>query len=326
MTKFFRRKRIILMSLILLMVFFSAVFVYYAHSPIDKKNITIIVDIPTGVSFLETTEILSRAGLVKSRLMFYGLAVIKDARRRIRAGEYEINTLQTPSQMIDKLIRGDVKYYKVVIPEDLTMREIADRLYEYKLINKEIFFNLARDKEFLQSLNIQADSIEGYLFPDTYFLVRSMSTKRIMKEMVDTFWKKVTPQMIKRAAEMKWSIHQLVTFASLIGKESGNDAEKPFISAVFHNRLKRGMPLQSDPTSVYDLDNFKGKIVRSHLKRKSRYNTYFIKGLPPGPIANPGLTSICAALYPADVGYLYFVAKNDGSHFFLILFPNTLKL
>lgn len=304
------------MGLAVLLTLFVAALAFYSLSPIDRKNLTVVVDIPTGTSFIGATEILHQSGLIKSRLLFYALTVIKNARRQIRAGEYEINTMLSPSQMLDKLIRGEIKYYKVVIPEDLTMWEIADRLYEYKLINKDLFFELARDRAFLESLNIKAESIEGYLFPDTYFLDRSMSTRRIMKTMVDTFWGKITPEMLKKAQEMKWDIHKIVTFASLVGKESGVNAEKPMISAVFHNRLKRGMPLQSDPTSVYDLENFKGKIVRSHLKRKSPYNTYVIKGLPPGPIANPGLSSLRAALFPADVKYLYFVSKNDGTHFF----------
>lgn len=303
-------------SLVALFVLYLAALGYYSMTPIDRRNLTVVVDIPTGTSFIQTTEILNRAGLVKSRLLFYSLTLLKNARRQIRAGEYEINTIISPSEMIDKLIRGDIKIYKVIIPEDLTMREIADRLDEQKLINREIFFELARDREFLDSLNIKADSIEGYLFPDTYFLDRSMSTRRIMKQMVNNFWGKITPEMLRKISELRWDVHRMVTFASLVGKESGNDTEKPMISAVFHNRLKRGMPLQSDPTSVYDLENFRGKIVRSHLRRNSPYNTYVIKGLPPGPIANPGVSSMQAALFPADVKYLYFVSKNDGTHFF----------
>jgi UPF0755 protein len=134
--------------------------------------------------------------------------------------------------------------------------------------------------------------------------------------MVNQFWKKVTPVMIKKAADMGFSIQEFITLASIIGKESGEKSEKPMISAVFHNRLKRKMPLQSDPTAVYDLDNFNGKVLKSHLKRKSPYNTYLISGFPPGPIANPGLDSLKAALNPAGVNYLYFVLQSDGLHFF----------
>jgi len=165
-------------------------------------------------------------------------------------------------------------------------------------------------------LNIEAESIEGYLFPDTYHFNRSMNTRRIMNKMVDTFWQKMTPSMIRRANQMGLSVHKLVTMASIIGKESGSALEKPSVAAVFYNRLKRGMPLQSDPTAVYDMDDFEGKIFRSHLKRNSPYNTYRIKGLPPGPIANPGLDSLKATLFPSSVDYLYFVSKKDGTHHF----------
>jgi UPF0755 protein len=308
-------RRVILYFIAVIFVF-CVLLLNYSISSIDKKNVNVLVDIPTGSSFLKVTEILNQSGLIKNRVFFYSLAIGKRAVRSIRAGEYEFNTSLSPAAMIDKLLCGEIKIHKVVICEDLSMREIAALLDKEKLINKENFFELAGDEEFLESLGIEADSIEGYLFPDTHFLDRSMSTRQIMKIMVNQFWKKVTPEMIKRAREMKLDIHKLVTFASIIGKESGDDAEKPMISAVFHNRLKKKMRLQSDPTAIYDLDNFEGKILRSHLKRKSPYNTYVIRGLPPGPIANPGLASLKAALYPAPVKYLYFVSKKDGSHFF----------
>jgi UPF0755 protein len=297
----------------------------YSTSPIDKKNVNVLVDIPTGSGFLKVTEILNQAGLIKSRVFFYSLTIFKNARRHIRAGEYEFNTSLTPAAMIDKLLRGEIKNYKVVIPEDLSLREIASILEKDKLINKEDFFELASDEDFLESLNIKADSIEGYLFPDTYLLDRSMSTRQIMKIMVTQFWKKVTPEMIKRARELKLDLHKLITFASIIGKESGNDEEKPMISAVFHNRIRKKMRLQSDPTAVYDLENFNGKVLRSHLRRNSPYNTYIIKGLPPGPIANPGVTSLKAVLYPASVKHLYFVSKKDGTHYFSTSFDQHIQ-
>ena len=297
-------------------VLFFILLMNYSTSPIDKKNVNVLVDIPTGSSFLKVTEILNQSGLIKSRIFFYSLTIIKNARRHIRAGEYEFNTSLTPSAMIDKLLHGEIKIHKVIIREDLSLREIAAILDKEKLINKDDFFELAGDEDFLESLNIKADSIEGYLFPETYFFDRSMSTRQIMKIMVNQFWKEVTPEIIKRAGELGFNTHRFVTIASMIGKESGDDAEKPMISAVFHNRLRKKMRLQSDPTAVYDLNNFDGKILRSHLKRKSPYNTYVRKGLPPGPIANPGLTSLEAALNPAPVNYLYFVSKKDGTHYF----------
>ena len=298
------------------LLIFGLLFLNYSFSPIDRHNLTVVVNIPTGSSFLESVEILNKAGLMKNRFFFLSLATLKKAGRHIRAGEYEFNTMITPWTMINKLVRGEIKQYRVPIPEDLSVQDIAEILDKDKLINKDIFFQLARDREFLASLNIQADSIEGYLFPETYFFNRSMNTRLIMQKMVDTFWQNVTPKMIKKANDIGMNVHQLVTFASMIGKESGDNAEKPLIAAVFKNRLKKGMRLQSDPTAVYDIQQFEGKILRSHLRRSSPYNTYLIKGLPPGPIANPGLDSIKATLNPASVDYLYFVSKQNGTHHF----------
>ena len=296
-----------------------AALIYYSSTPINpdgNKDTVALVDIPTGSSFVKITEILNKAGLIKSRFLFYCLALTKRATRSIRAGEYEFSDSMTPGAVIDKLLRGEIKYYRITIFEDFTTQEIVERLAESKLIDEETFLELAYDRDFLNTLGIKAKSIEGYLFPETYKFNRSMSTRQIMKTMVNRFWKRVTPEMVKRAEELGFDLNQFVTFASIVGKESGNQAERPMISAVFHNRLKKRMPLQSDPTAVYDLEDFSGKVRRSHLKRKSPYNTYIIRGLPPGPIANPGIDSLNATLNPAKVNYLYFVSQKDGTHYF----------
>ena len=292
----------------------------YSHTPINpngNKDVMVLVDIPTGSSFVKVTEILNKAGLIKSRYLFYYLALTKRAFRSIQAGEYEFSDAMTPGQVLDKLVNGEIKFYKTVIPEDLTIKEIAEILMKNRLIDEEEFFALSVDRVFLSTLGIKANSIEGYLFPNTYYFDHSMSTRKIIKIMYSEFLKRVTPEMVKRAKELGLDdLNQFVTFASIVGKESGNQPEKKTISAVFHNRLKKRMPLQSDPTAVYDLENFSGKIRRSHLKRKSPYNTYVVRGLPPGPIANPGLDSLKATLNPEQVDYLFFVSKKDGTHYF----------
>lgn len=289
----------------------------YAKTPIDPdKTGTVVVDIPTGSSFIKVSRILKEAGLIQNRLLFYSLVGIKRSTKLIRAGEYEFSFSITPSELVEKLIHGEVRFHRVTIPEDFSLREIAGRLKEYKLIDEKSFFELAEDEVFLSSLGVLAPSIEGYLFPDTYHFNRSMSTRQIMRTMVERFWSQVSVGMINEAGSRGLNPHEFVTFASLVGKESGISAEKPLIAAVFYNRLKKNMPLQSDPTAVYDLKDFKGKVLRSHYKRESPYNTYVIRGLPPGPIANPGLDSFMAVLKPADVDYLYFVSQKDGTHFF----------
>jgi len=206
-----------------------------------------------------------------------------------------------------------------MLPEDLTVSEVAKRLLEDKLINEEVFMTLATDRDFLASLDIEADSIEGYLYPNTYKFDRSMTTKEVIRIIVRQFWKEITPEMSKRAEELGFTINEWVTLASIIGKESANREEKALISAVFHNRLKRGMKLQSDPTAVYRPapEGAPVKTIRKKdLLSDTPHNTYRISGLPPSPIANPGIDSLRAALYPARVGYFYFVATNDGAHHF----------
>lgn len=288
----------------------------YALTPIDNRNVKSIVDIPKGTSFIQTVDVLESAGLIQHKYMFYLLVLSKNVHRHIRAGEYELSTSMSPIYILNKLVRGEIKVYPLTVIENFTVKEIIARLVEEKLVDEKIFMDLCSDVRFLRSLGIENSSVEGYLYPDTYFINRTMGAREIIKTMVNRFWKAFTPAMRKRSDEIGMSIHEVVTLASLIGKESGYRDEKAIISGVFHNRLKKRMKLQSDPTAVYDLDSFEGAIKKSHLKRKSPYNTYYIDGLPPTPIGNPSSDSMRAALYPAPVSYLYFVSNNDGTHQF----------
>jgi UPF0755 protein len=307
-------------SALLVAVFFILIAFYnYTVEPLGDDSVKKTVDIPAGAGFFRITEILKDADLVHNRPFFWALALGKGAVRKIRAGEYEFLGHMSPTEMINKMLRGERKFYMVLIPEDLNAKEIAQRLSSYRLINEEEFTNLITDPHFIRSLGFSEKSLEGYLFSDTYRLDRSMTTAGIIRILVNRFKEKMTPEIMERAEKMNMTLHELITLASIIGKESSNSAEKPIISAVFHNRMKRGMKLQSDPTAIYGLQE-NGKDVKTvlvrHLKSDNPYNTYHIKGLPPGPIANPGLDSIIAALYPAKVEYLYFVSKNDGTHQF----------
>ena len=288
----------------------------YAESPLGESPVPRTIDIPKGTSFSRIVDVLDEAGLVKHRLLFYLLALSQHAAGHIRAGEYELASSMTPLSIIRKMVRGEIKGYLLTFPEDLSLREVAARLAAYKLVDEATFMRLTRDREFLASLGIEGDSLEGFIYPDTYLLDRSMDARTIIRIMVSQFWKKVTPAMQKRAKELGFTLSEFVTLASMIGKESGDTTEKPLISAVFHNRLKKGMKLQSDPTAVYDLVNFNGVIKRKDLQNSTLHNTYHITGLPPGPIANPGLDSLQAALSPAAVNYLYFVSRKDGTHQF----------
>ena len=176
---------ILLACLAIFMIVFSALLLNYSNSPIDHKTTTVLVNIPVGTSLSEVVKILNQADLVKHPVLFYGLIITKRAGSSIHAGEYEFSTSLTPSELIDKLSLGNMRYYYVTIPEGLSVQEIATRLSAFNLINKEVFLELAKDQDFLESLNIKTDSIEGYLFPDTYKISRSMSTRQIMRMMVD---------------------------------------------------------------------------------------------------------------------------------------------
>ena len=304
-----------LFTVLSLGIFFALLF-NYAVNPINDRNDTITVDIPRGTSFLVSVDILEKAGIIRQKFLFYLLVISKKAQRHIRAGEYEIVTSMSPLEIIDKLVRGEIVAQDITIPEDYTVHEIAALIASFNLVDEKSFLDLATDVKFLASLGIKGNNAEGYLYPETYRMDKSMSAKEIIRIMVNQFWKMFTPEMQKRADDLGMTIPQVITLASLIGKESGYKDEKPMISAVFYNRLKKGMKLQCDPTAVYDLKPFTGTIKRKHLTRSTPHNTYVIDGLPPGPIANPAIDSLHAALYPAPVDYLYFVSNNNGSHHF----------
>jgi UPF0755 protein len=292
------------------------IFCNYANSPIDFKYREFTVEIPHGSTFSATADMLERAGLIRHKREFYLLALLMDAPEHIKPGEYDLSSSMTPVAVLDKLVQGKVKGYFVFIPEGYTLRQIASRLENEGLADRESFVSLASDSSLLSALGIKGKSAEGYLFPDTYRFDKSMGEEGIIRFMVKQFRKGITPEILERADKLHLTLDEVVTLASIIEKEGGPQEERPLVSAVFHNRLKRGMRLQSDPTVIYGIVDFDGNLRRSDLRKKTPYNTYRIKGLPPGPICNPGMEAIKAALYPAPVDFLYFVSKNNGSHQF----------
>ncbi len=292
------------------------IFYNYANSPIDFQYRELTVEIPRGSSFAQTADILNEAGLIRQKKGFYLLALVTDTAKYIKAGEYDLQSSMTPMALLEKLTKGKVKGYQVFIPEGFTLNQIASCLENQGLADRETFISLASDSRLLSSLGIEEESVEGYLFPDTHRLNKSMGEEGILRFMVRQFRKVMTPDMLTRANELGLTEDEVVTLASIIEKEGGSQEERPIISAVFHNRLKRGMRLQSDPTVIYGIEDFDGNLRKSDLREKTPYNTYRIEGLPPGPICNPGREAIEAALYPASVDFLYFVSKNNGSHQF----------
>ncbi|MGQ0809777.1 MAG: endolytic transglycosylase MltG [Nitrospiraceae bacterium] len=275
-----------------------------------------IVIVQEGATFQQVATSLERAHLIKSRSAFILLGKAHAADRKVLPGEYELNAAMLPADILAKLLAGRVVLHPVTIPEGYTMSQVAAVLGHHAVTDPGEFLRLCRDHSFIHSLEIDADSLEGYLFPDTYRFARGTRAQEVIRTLVEKLRQNLTPELLARASELKLSTHQVLTLASVIEKETSMETERQFISAVFHNRLRRKIPLQSDPTVIYGLTGFDGNIRKRDLSSLSPYNTYRVQGLPPGPIANPGARAIEAALYPANTPYLYFVSRNDGSHQF----------
>jgi len=275
---------------------------------------TVYIKPKTGVQ--EIAQTLWEAGVIRNRWSFLALAYMQGSPTRLKAGEYEFTYGMSLREILQKLEAGRVVTHQLTIPEGFTARDIARLLAGEKLVDADRFMALVADLQFVEALGVRGETLEGYLFPDTYRLTRGMGEAEILRTMVTRFRQAVPKDLGAQARRVGLDAHSVVTLASLIEKEAKLDSERPLVAAVFYNRLRRNMPLQSDPTAVYGVPRPRRRITSLDLKRKTRYNTYLKAGLPPGPIANPGAASLQAALNPARVNYLYFVAKNDGSHFF----------
>ena len=275
-----------------------------------------LVVIPTGSTFAQAATVLEREQLIRSRSAFLLLGKSQEADRKIHPGEYEFNAAMPPAEILSKLLNGRVVLHAVTIPEGYTIHQIADVLDQQHITDSAEFVRLASDKSFVKTLGLSGDSAEGYLYPDTYRFARPTAPKDVIRTMVDQLDHVMTQELKARAKDINFTVHEVLTLASVIEKETGSGDERPQISSVFHNRLKKKIPLQSDPTVIYGLPNFDGNLHKKDLSHPSPYNTYRWTGLPPGPIASPGAEAIRAALYPAPSAYLYFVSKNDGTHQF----------
>jgi len=277
------------------------------------------VTIRQGAASAEIGRSLAGAQVVRDARLFRAALWWTRQGRNLKAGEYRFDHAMTPLDVIDVLVRGEVYTQKVTFPEGLTIAEMS-KLYESHGFGRaRDFVEAARNVERIADLDPDARDLEGYLFPETYALPRDGAAARLIDLMIDRFHSVYGEEMRSRAAARGMTTRQVVTLASLIEKETGKPEERPLVAAVFRNRLKIGMPMQADPTIVYALEKarrYDGNIRKEDLSMDSPYNTYKYPGLPPGPIASPGKASLEAALMPADVPYLYFVSRNDGSHVF----------
>ena len=292
-------------------------FYYQASRPASEKNQTMIFEIQPGMTLKQVALELSRQGLIRSPSAFQAIAYIQDKQKQVMVGEFSLSPSMPPSKILLQITSGKTILHPVTIPEGYRITEIATLLHSEGLADQEVFIRQTRDKSLIRPLGIPADSLEGYLFPETYHFSKFTPEKKIVQKMVDTFREQVLiPQLLMSAKKSSLSWHEIITLASLIEKETGLDSERKIISSVFHNRLRKNMRLQTDPTVIYAMEKFDGNIRKRDLKIDSLYNTYRYKGLPPGPIANPGLKSIVAAISPIKSDHLYFVSRQDGSHHF----------
>jgi len=288
----------------------------YAKRPAGESAEEKVVAVNPGEGLKSISRRLFSAGIIQSPSKFSFLARIKGYDKRVKTGEYRFSARLTPAKILEMMVSGKVILYKVTVPEGYTLRQIAAVVAETGLAKAEDFLVAAGNSVRVSNEGIGADTFEGYLFPDTYYFPKDIGFAKIVDTMVQRFYSVFRPEWKKRAEELGFSVHEIVTLASIIEKETGLPAERPLISSVFHNRLKKGMRLESDPTVIYGIEGFDGNITRKDLAAEGPYNTYRIRGLPPGPIANPGVRSLEAALYPAYSDYLYFVSKKDNSHQF----------
>lgn len=293
---------------------------FYSYTQTKANAIgvsTVIVDIPKGASFHAIQRILVDGGLVDADVRFAIVARMIGVSHRLKAGEFELNTEQKPAQLLRQLVAARPIQHVITVPEGLTAAEIAHVFDAKGWCSAEEFLEIIQDKDVLKHLGFAEEtSLEGYLFPDTYHLTRDkFSAKTIVVMMVKHF-SRVYDGLSTEEIHVSEERRRLVTLASMVEEEAVLAEEQSRIAGVFSNRLRRGMRLQSDPTVLYGVEGHEGPITKTDLKRKTAYNTYVIKGLPPGPIANPGRGALEAALYPEHHDFLYFVADKSGKHVF----------
>jgi len=284
--------------------------------PPSGERIQKTLDIPEGTTLREAAGMLLKNGLITSVESFVIVGKLLSLEHRVIPGEYAFNTRMLPLEIIDQIKAGRVIQYEITIPEGFTVVQIARLIEEKGLAQRDDFIKRASDPEFVRSLGFESETLEGYLYPESYYFSKREGSEGILRALTKRFNAVYTPDLDRRAREIGMTQNEVITLASIIEKETSVDEERPVVSAVFHNRIRKNIPLQSDPTVIYALPHFDGNLTRRNLKIPSPYNTYHVKGLPPGPISNPGIASIMAALNPAPVNYLYFVSRNDGTHHF----------
>lgn len=316
-----KSKNLLLIFIIPILIFITLTVSYFAVLNYINSTPSVledtVIEIPKGSGLSSISLSLKQKAVIANDKIFILYVMKQGWQDDLKAGEYKFEKGSTMAQVVEKIVKGDVELNRVTIPEGLTVDEIASLLGKKGVVSESDFINETKNKELLKELlGPGVNSFEGYLFPETYSYSKSLTSKELITLMVDRF-KDVYGSLSEHRKKVNLTDNEIITLASIVEKETGAAFERPLISAVFQNRLRIGMKLDSDPTVIYGMgDNYNGNIRRSDLRKHTEYNTYVIKGLPPGPIANPGKQSILAVFNPADVKYLYFVSKGDGTHYF----------
>jgi UPF0755 protein len=316
------RRWLVRLSVLFVVVAGAAVWVLYERTREPFRGYTAaeqFIDVTPGQGSMTIGRRLVEAGVVRDELTFRIALLISGQARDLKAGEYRFDQSLSALQVIDRLAKGDVYTQPLTFAEGLTIAEMAKVFEERGFGSAQEFSQAAKETSLIRDLDSAARDLEGYLFPETYTLPRRALAADLVKQMVSLFKRKFDDDLRAAATASGLSIREVVTLASLVEKETAQVSERPLVAAVYHNRLAQHMPMQADPTVIYALEKsgrFNGNLRRDDLQLDSPYNTYRYAGLPPGPIASPGLDSLKAAVHPADVKHLYFVSRNDGTHVF----------
>jgi UPF0755 protein len=275
-----------------------------------------VVIIQKGMGLSSIAQLLYEKDVIPNERFFVSIVKLQNAAHQLQAGRYIFYPEETVAEIIKKLEKGETHEENITFPEGITRFQIGRIISRQAEMDSSKFVNWAESDYLIQEFNIEAETLEGYLYPETYKIYWGMTERELVEKMVQNFWKVFNDSLIARSDELEMSIEEVVTLASIVEKEAQVDKERTLIAAVFHNRLKRGQKLESCATVLYALGKHKERLLNRDLEIQSPYNTYIHTGLPPAPICNPGKASIEAALYPADVDYYYFVSKGDGTHIF----------
>ena len=282
-----------------------------------------IFTVRPGEGFASVNGRLLEKNLISDARLFHYYAKYTDQMTKIKAGTYEIENGMNMGEVLDTLVNGVPILTSVTIPEGKNLYEIGKILEAKGIASYDSFVKAAKDSSIVSSLSINAPSVEGYLFPDTYKFAKKTPATEVVKAMLSLFNLKINDLDFSKSHLSK---HEVIILASIVEKETGASFERKTIAGVYLNRLKKKMRLQADPTTIYGIwENYNGNLQKKHLLQKTDYNTYKMAGLPLGPIANPSLAAIEAVLDPEDHNYIYFVSKNDGTHVFTPTYKEHLK-